>query len=142
MVHCFNQLAYSLRGCKYCNLIHVLSTMYFFKLMQFTKIIAKLLQGCADWIYNDFVSNTKMHLFNFNIKTKFNLNRSCLNKVENVYWTAELQARITWYTEYELIRNWLYVLIMSCQGTPCSKQARNLKFKWLQLDSNPQPLSL
>ena len=28
-----------------------------------------------------------------------------------------------------------------CQGTPCSKQARNLKFKWLQLDSNPLPLS-
>ena len=28
-----------------------------------------------------------------------------------------------------------------CQGIPCSKQARNLKFKWLQLDSNPQPLS-
>ena len=23
-----------------------------------------------------------------------------------------------------------------CQETPCSKQARNLKFKWLQLDSN------
>ena len=23
----------------------------------------------------------------------------------------------------------------------CSKQARNLKFKWLQLNSNPQPLS-
>ena len=28
-----------------------------------------------------------------------------------------------------------------CQGTPCSKKARNLKFKWLQLDWNPQPLS-
>ena len=28
-----------------------------------------------------------------------------------------------------------------CQGSPCSMQARNLKFKWLQLDSNPQPLS-
>ena len=28
-----------------------------------------------------------------------------------------------------------------CQGTPCSKQARNLKFKWLQLDTNPEPLS-
>ena len=55
-----------------------------------------------------------------------------------------------------ILRGWLYVLIRSrtrfrvnphsivfpeCQGTPCSKQARNLKFKWLQLDSNPQPLS-
>ena len=53
---------------------------------------------------------------------------------------------------------WLHVLVMSrtrftvnphfiialpeCQETPCSKQARNLKFKWLQLDSTPQPLSL
>ena len=28
-----------------------------------------------------------------------------------------------------------------CQGTPCSKQARNLNFKCLLLDSNPEPLS-
>ena len=28
-----------------------------------------------------------------------------------------------------------------CQGTPCSKQAKYLKFKWLQRDSNPHPLS-
>ena len=51
----------------------------------------------------------------------------------------------------------LYVFIMShtrfrlnphsivelpeCQGTPRSKQAWNLKFKWLQLDSNPEPFS-
>ena len=28
-----------------------------------------------------------------------------------------------------------------CQGTPYSKQAPNLKFKWQQRDSNPQPLS-
>ena len=27
------------------------------------------------------------------------------------------------------------------QGTPCSKQAPYLKFKWQQRDSNPQPLS-
>ena len=29
-----------------------------------------------------------------------------------------------------------------CQGTPCSKQEQNLKLKWLQLDSNSEPLSL
>ena len=29
-----------------------------------------------------------------------------------------------------------------CQGTPCLKQAWNLKFKWLQQDSNPQPLCM
>ena len=28
-----------------------------------------------------------------------------------------------------------------CQGTLCSEQARNLKFQWLQLDSNPQAIS-
>ena len=28
------------------------------------------------------------------------------------------------------------------QGTPCSKQPRYLNFKWLQQDSNPEPLSL
>ena len=28
-----------------------------------------------------------------------------------------------------------------CQGTPCSKQAPYLKFKWQQRDSHPQPLS-
>ena len=28
-----------------------------------------------------------------------------------------------------------------CKGTPCSKQAPYLKFKWQQRDSNPQPLS-
>ena len=28
-----------------------------------------------------------------------------------------------------------------CQGTPCSKQAPYLKFKWQQHDSNQQPPS-
>ena len=38
---------------------------------------------------------------------------------------------------------WIYTLQMpDCQGTPCSKQARYLKFKWQQQDSNPQPFSL
>ena len=36
---------------------------------------------------------------------------------------------------------WVYTLYLpECQGTPWSKQVRYLKFKWLQLDSNPQPL--
>ena len=40
------------------------------------------------------------------------------------------------------ISEWIHTLqLPECQGTPCLKQARNLKFKWLQLDSNPQPLS-
>ena len=28
-----------------------------------------------------------------------------------------------------------------CEGTPCSKETRYLTLKWLQRDSNPQPLS-
>ena len=31
--------------------------------------------------------------------------------------------------------------LRECEGAPCSKQTRYLKLKWLQRDSNPQPLS-
>ena len=38
------------------------------------------------------------------------------------------------------VSEWIHTLYLSeCQGTSCSKQARSLKFKWLQLDSNPKP---
>ena len=37
---------------------------------------------------------------------------------------------------------WIHTLqLPECQGTPCCKQAQNLQFLWLQLESNPQPLS-
>ena len=37
---------------------------------------------------------------------------------------------------------WIHTLYLTdCQGTPSSKQARNLKVKWLQWVSNPEPLS-
>ena len=40
------------------------------------------------------------------------------------------------------ISEWIQTLFLpKCQGTPCSKQVRDLKFKCLQLDSKPQPLS-
>ena len=40
------------------------------------------------------------------------------------------------------VSKWIHTLwLPECQGTPCSKQARNLKFKWLQLDSNPEQFS-
>ena len=40
------------------------------------------------------------------------------------------------------VSEWIHTLYLpEYQGTPCSKQVRNLKFKWLQLDSNPQPFS-
>ena len=38
---------------------------------------------------------------------------------------------------HEHVSEWIHtVYLPECHGTPCSKQARNLKFKWLQLDSN------
>ena len=37
------------------------------------------------------------------------------------------------------VSEWIYTLhLPECQGTPCSKQAWYLQFKWLQRDSNPQ----
>ena len=40
------------------------------------------------------------------------------------------------------VSEWIYTLYLpACQGTPCAKQVWCLKFKWLQRDSNPQPLS-
>ena len=40
------------------------------------------------------------------------------------------------------VSEWIQTLLLpASQGTPCSKQVRYLKFKWLQLDTNPQPLN-
>ena len=41
------------------------------------------------------------------------------------------------------VSEWILTLYLpEWQGTPCLKQAQNLKFKWLQLDTNPpQPVS-
>ena len=37
---------------------------------------------------------------------------------------------------------WMHTLyLIECQGTPFSEQPQYLKFKWLQRDSNPEPLS-
>ena len=43
---------------------------------------------------------------------------------------------------YVRISEWIHTLYMpECQGTLCSKQFQYFKFKWLQGDSNPQPVS-
>ena len=40
------------------------------------------------------------------------------------------------------VSEWIQTLqLHECQGIPCSKQAPYLKIKWLQWDSNPQPLT-
>ena len=45
--------------------------------------------------------------------------------------------------DWDWLKNYKNVKIKSniINGTPCSKQARNIKFKWLNLDSNLQPFS-
>ena len=43
---------------------------------------------------------------------------------------------------HALVSEWIHTLkFPKCQGAPYSKQAQILKFKWVQQDSNPQPLS-
>ena len=40
------------------------------------------------------------------------------------------------------VSEWIHTLYLpEYQGTPCSKQGPYMKFKWLQRDSNPQPLA-
>ena len=40
------------------------------------------------------------------------------------------------------VSEWIHTLqLPECQRTPCSKQAQNLRFKGLRLNSNPEPLS-
>ena len=40
------------------------------------------------------------------------------------------------------VSEWIHTLwLPECQGSRCSKQARNLQVEWLQLESNPETLS-
>ena len=63
------------------------------------------------------------------IQIWWNLNEQLLT-VCYCHLTYEFQSKSTLYSLPEF------------QGTPCSKQAPYLKFKWQQRYSNPQPLSL
>ena len=52
------------------------------------------------------------------------------------------ELRHCYYHVMYTFLEWIYTLeLPECQGTPCSKQAGCLKFKWLQRESNPQQLS-
>ena len=50
---------------------------------------------------------------------------------------------IVWYYRvmYEFQSESTPYSLPECQGTPCSKQASNQKFKWQEQDSNPQPFN-
>ena len=46
---------------------------------------------------------------------------------------------LSWHVR---VSEWIHTpYLLKFQGTPCSKQTRNLKFYWMQLDSIPEPLS-
>ena len=47
-----------------------------------------------------------------------------------------------YHVTYEFESEFTLYSLPECQGTPCSKQAPYLKFKWQQRDSNSHPLSL
>ena len=57
-------------------------------------------------------------------------------------------AKLLFLSDYKFlschvrVSEWIHTLqLPEYQGTPCSKQARNLNFMWLERGSNPQPLS-
>ena len=77
------------------------------------------------WIKSKQLSNTPTYIpFN---KMSFSIRLI----IDYMFWSYHV-----------LVSEWIHTLYLpECQGTPCSSQARNLKFKWLQLDSNPEPLS-
>ena len=63
-----------------------------------------------------------------------------LSSVVSIYPYGAFDCMILSY--HVRVWEWIHTLqLPECQGTPCSKQASYLKFKWLQRDSNPQPLS-
>ena len=65
-----------------------------------------------------------------------------LSKLLSCFLTTYLYAIFdcTFLSCHVRISKWIHTLkLRECQETPCSKQARNLKFKWLKLDPNPEP---
>ena len=61
-----------------------------------------------------------------------------------VLWALICTVHLTvcyYHITYEFQSESALYSLPECRGTPCSKQAPYLKFKWQQRDSNPQPLS-
>ena len=81
------------------------------------------------WTHNHVVHKRKLnHLANL---------AKCLSCVVSTYLYGAFDRKFL--SCHVRISEWIQTLYMpECQGTPCSKQVRNLTFKWLHLDSNPQ----
>ena len=67
-----------------------------------------------------------------------------LNKLLSLVMSTYLYSAFDWMllSCHIRISGWIYTQYLpECQVSPCPKQARYMKFKWLQRESNPQPLS-
>ena len=72
---------------------------------------------------------------------QLNIN-SLRNKFDLVTYQIKDNVDILMITETKLDESFpIEKFFINIFRNPCSKQARNLKFKWLQLDLNPQPLT-
>ena len=72
---------------------------------------------------------------------QLNIN-SLRNKFDLVTYQIKDNVDILMITETKLDESFpIGKFFINIFRNPCSKQARNLKFKWLQLDLNPQPLT-
>ena len=113
-------------------------------------------------ILNQEIGTTKKLLEHLIWKTKTNqagqktrkLHMKVFESIKKSKWEISYksiwikQAWNTGYIDYMFlsyhvhISEWIHTLqLPECQGTPLSKQARYLNFKWLQRDLYPQPLS-
>ena len=96
---------------------------------------------CDIWSLSDYnATGTYNHLVH-----KLTLNQlGKLTKSSSWIVTTYLYSAFDWMFLSCQVRvsEWIYTLYLpESQGTPCSIQAPCLTFKWLQQNSNPQPLS-
>ena len=78
------------------------------------------------------------------LPNKKNLNLCFIWHILRSYpFVAEVTFNSMFLYVRERVSEWIHTLYFpKRQGTPCTKQASYLKFKWLRWDLNTQPLSL
>ena len=87
-----------------------------------------------NWIWNHNHLFPKQTLNNFSKLTKW------LSWVVSTYLYGAFDCIL--FSCHVRISEWIYTIYLpECHGTPSSKQVRFLEIKWLQLDSNLEPLS-
>ena len=86
------------------------------------------------------VSSTRsLQLSSFEFLHKVKFDTKSNNNV--TFGNTKFQTVCYYHVTYEFHSESTIYSLPECQGTPCSKQAPYLKFKWQRHDSNPQPLS-